>query len=100
MTPPNDTTNAADDLLDDDFESIGEYHRMAAHHFTAAAKHHLAAAEAHNDGEAESSARHALLAYRHQLAGTQYAEVAVMEGDSLDDEFAQLEDEEVAVDET
>lgn len=39
-SPVADTV--ADDLVDEDFETIGDYHRMAAHHFQAAAKHHLA----------------------------------------------------------
>jgi hypothetical protein len=60
---------------------------MAAHHFQAAAKHHLAAATADDDGDAETQARHAFLAYRHQLNGVQCAEIAMMESDTLDDEF-------------
>ncbi len=74
--------------FDEDFESIGDHHRMAAHHFAAAAKHHLAAAAADDDGDAKSTSHHAHLAYRHQLNGVQYAEIAVMDNDSLDDEEA------------
>jgi hypothetical protein len=77
----------ADDLVDEDFETIGDYHRMAAHHFQAAAKHHLAAAAADDEGDDEANARHAFLAYRHQLNGVQCAEIAMMESDTLDDEF-------------
>jgi hypothetical protein len=46
----------ADDLVDEDFETIGDYHRMAAHHFQAAAKHHLAAAAADDEGDDEANA--------------------------------------------
>ncbi len=73
---------------DDDFDTIGDHHRMAAHHFLAAAKHHFAAAKADDAGESDANARHALLAYRHQLSGVQYAEIAAMDNESLDDEFA------------
>lgn len=72
--------------FDDEFESIGDHHRMAAHHFAAAAKHHLAAAAADDDGNAQAISHHAHLAYRHQLNAVQYAEIAVMDNDSLDDE--------------
>lgn len=77
----------AAELVDEDFETIGDYHRMAAHHFQAAAKHHLAAATADDEGDDEANARHAFLAYRHQLNGVQCAEIAMMESDSLDDAF-------------
>jgi hypothetical protein len=84
----NDQTSPETDVLEeDDFETIGDYHRMAAHHFSAAAKHHLAAADADDEGNEEANARHALLAYRHQLNGVQCAEIAMMESDTLDDEF-------------
>ena len=88
---PNTQDNAADlDTLhdaaeDDAFESIGDHHRMAAHHFSAAAKHHLAAAVADDEGDDEANARHAHLAYRHQLNGVQYAEIAVMDNESLEE---------------
>jgi hypothetical protein len=81
------TTPETEALVDEDFETIGDYHRMAAHHFSAAAKHHLAAADADDEGNEETHARHALLAYRHQLNGVQCAEIAMMESDSPDDEF-------------
>ena len=84
----NDQTSPEiDAVADEDFETIGDYRRMAAHHFTAAAKHHLAAADADDEGNEEANARHALLAYRHQLNGVQCAEIAMMESDTLDDEF-------------
>ena len=85
-----DATTVTEELAEDEegFETIGDYHRMAAHHFEAAAKHHLAAAAADDEGDEETNARHALLAYRHQLNGIQCAEIAQMETDTLEDEFA------------
>lgn len=81
-----DTTplNLADEMADD-FASIAEQHRMAAHHFKLAARHHMAAADADENGDPGLTARHAFLAYRHQLAATQYAEIAVLDDDNLDD---------------
>ncbi|PND37413.1 hypothetical protein C1O66_07655 [Paucibacter aquatile] len=82
------------ELLDeDDFETVADYHRLAARHFSAAADHHLAAAAAAEDGEHEATARHAHLAYRHQLHGVQYAEVATLDNDELEDEYLEPEDE-------
>ena len=45
------------------------------------------AAAADDEGDEEANARHAFLAYRHQLNGVQCAEIAMMESDSLDDPF-------------
>ena len=89
-TIAHDTTGESlevlsEDGLDEEFESTGDHHRMAAHHFTAAAKHHLMAAEADDEGHDEACARHAHLAYRHQLNGVQYAEIAVMDNESLEE---------------
>jgi hypothetical protein len=70
---------------DEEYETAADQHRMAAHHFAAAAKHHLAAAEADDAGNDEANARHAYLAYRHQLNAVQYAEIAVMDNESLED---------------
>lgn len=93
-----DTIPVGEDLSDDDFETIGDYHRMAAHHFQAAAKHHLAAADADDEGDDTAIARHAHLAYRHQLNGVQCAEIAAMESETLDDEFDTPDDIEVIED--
>lgn len=82
-----DATSVTEELAEEDFETIGDYHRMAAHHFEVAAKHHRAAAAADDDGDEEANARHALLAYRHQLNGVQCAEIAQMESDALEDDF-------------
>ena len=46
----------------------------------------MAAAAADDEGDDEANARHGYLAYRHQLNGVQYAEIAVMDNESLDDE--------------
>lgn len=70
---------------DVDFEDIAEQHRMAAHHFKQAARHHLMAADANESGDPELTARHAFLAYRHRLAATQYAEIATLNDENLDD---------------
>lgn len=76
---------AFEDTVEDEFESIGDHHRAAAHHFAAAARHHLAAAVADDEGNEELADRHSFLAYRHRLNGVQYAEIAVMDSESLDD---------------
>lgn len=72
--------------LDDELETTGYLHRMAAHHFAAAAKYHLIAATAADEGDEEANALHAYLAYRHQLNAVQYAEIAVMDNESLEEE--------------
>ncbi len=76
---------ASEDELDDEFESVGDHHRAAAQHFSAAARHHLLAAAADDEGDAESADRHSYLAYRHRLNGVQYAEIAVMDSESIED---------------
>lgn len=76
--------------LEGEFETAAEYHHMAARHFSAAAKHHLAAAAADDEGDVESTARHAFQAFRHQLNAVQYAEIAVMDNDALDDDIDSL----------
>ena len=38
-----------------------------------------------DEGDDEANARHAHLAYRHQLNAVQYAEIAVMDNESLED---------------
>lgn len=85
-----------EDHFDEEFESVGDHHRMAAHHFSAAAKHHLAAAAADDEGLDDAAAHHAFLAYRHQLNGVQYAEIAVMDSETLDDAEDELDDDQDA----
>lgn len=98
MNPVTETTSGPEDatsrqtmendLMDDDFESIGDQHRAAAHHFAAAARHHLLAADADDEGDTEAADRHSFLAYRHRLNGAQYAEIAVMDSESAEDVIA------------
>jgi hypothetical protein len=89
-----DSTGAMpDDAYEDEFETIGDYHRKAAHHFAEAAKHHLAAAEADDDGDEELMDMHAFKAYRHQLNGVQCAEIAVMESETEDEVLEEGEEE-------
>lgn len=71
--------------FDDEFETIGDYHRKAAHYFSQAAKHHLAAAAADDEGDETAMELNAFKAYRDQLNGVQCAEIAAMEsGDKAD----------------
>ena len=81
------TSALMEEEFTDEEDTIGDYHRMAAHHFNACAKHHMAAAHADDEGNEEDEVKHAHLAYRHQLNAVQYAEIAAMESESLDDEF-------------
>ena len=76
-----------EESFDEEFEPAAEYHQMAARHFEAAARHHRLAATADEDGDAESTAKHAFQAFRHQLNAVQYAEIAVMDNSNLDDEL-------------
>ena len=85
---------SAEEHLGEEYETAAEYHRMAAHHFSAAAKHHLTAATADDEGDHEGNARHAYLAYRHQLNGVQYAEIAAIDNENLDDEHEHGDDAE------
>ncbi|MEI6601433.1 MAG: hypothetical protein WCN21_13210 [Comamonadaceae bacterium] len=75
--------------FDEEYETSGDHHRMAAQHFSAAAKHHLLAARADDDGDEDSNARHAYLAYQHQLNAVQYAEIAALNTDSMEEELAE-----------
>lgn len=76
------------DLLDEDeaYETIGDYHRIAALHYSQAAKHHSLAADADDQGHEEARNSHVFLAYRHKLMANQYAELAVIESDELGDD--------------
>lgn len=88
-TPDSQANSAfelAEDHIEEEYETVAEYHRMAAHHFSVAAKHHMSAATADDEGDHEANARHAYLAYRHQLNGVQYAEIAAMDNENLEDE--------------
>jgi hypothetical protein len=71
----------APEAFDEEYETVGDYHRKAAQYFAQAAKHHLAAAAADDDGDEAALEMHAFKAYRNQLNGVQCAEIAVMESD-------------------
>ncbi len=75
--------------FDDEYETLGDHHRMAAQHFSAAAKHHQLAATADDDGDGQSHARHAYLAYRHQLNAVQYAEIAALNSETMEEELTE-----------
>jgi hypothetical protein len=89
-TQENFVDESEGETPDDEFETVGEYHRMAALHFSAAAKHHLAAAVADDEGNVEVTARHAFQAFRHQLNAVQYAEIAVMDNEGLDEDLESI----------
>lgn len=59
-------------------------HRMAAHHFEAAAKHQLEAANADDQDDEAAAAHHAYLAYGHQIQAIHFAEMAAVEDESAD----------------
>jgi hypothetical protein len=71
--------------FDEEYETTGDHHRMAAQHFSAAAKHHLRAAEADDQGDEQTKASHAYLAYQHQLNAVQYAEIAALNNESMEE---------------
>jgi len=48
-----------------------------------------AAARADDGGDEDSNARHAYLAYQHQLNAVQYAEIAALNTDSMEEELAE-----------
>lgn len=79
-----DLLNEHDD--DEEYETIGDYHRIAALHYSQAAKHHSLAADADDQGHEEARNSHVFLAYRHKLMANQYAELAVIESDELGDD--------------
>jgi hypothetical protein len=75
-----------DEGFDEDFESPSECHRSAAYHFLQAAKQHSLAAQAWESGDQNATDMHSFMAYRHQLNAVQYAEIAVMEVQGLDEQ--------------
>jgi hypothetical protein len=80
--------NLDPEVQDDEveYESLADYHRIAALHYSQASKHHTLAAEADDQGHEEARDSHVFLAYRHKLVANQYAEMAVIESDELSDE--------------
>jgi hypothetical protein len=75
--------------FDEGYETTGDHHRLAAQHFSAAAKHHLRAATADDDGDEQTKASHAYLAYQHQLNGVQYAEIAALNSESIEEQLTE-----------
>ena len=69
----------------DEIETPGELHRMAAYHLMQASKQHELAAEAFENDDQVSCDLHSLLAYKHELNGRQYSEMAMMDIDDIDD---------------
>jgi hypothetical protein len=57
----------APEAFEDEFETIGDYHRKAAHYFSQAAKHHLAAAAANDEGDETAMELNAFKAYRKEV---------------------------------
>jgi hypothetical protein len=73
---------------EEEYESLADYHRIAALHYSQAAKHHSLAADADDQGHEEARNSHVFLAYRHKLIANQYAEMAVIESDELTDDVS------------
>ena len=69
----------------EEFETPGELHRMAAYHLMQASKQHELAAEAFENDDQVSCDLHSLRAYKHELNGRQYSEMAMMDIDDIDD---------------
>ena len=69
----------------DEIETPGELHRMAAYHLMQASKQHELAAEAFENDDQVSCDLHSLRAYKHELNGRQYSEMAMMDADDIDD---------------
>ena len=64
-----------------------DLHRLAAHHFFAAARHQLRAAEAAEADEVQGAAYEAYLAYGHQIQAVSYAEEAAVKDEEFDEEI-------------
>ena len=105
-TDPNHEiqTDVAESLspeaFEDEFETIGDYHRKAAHYFSQAAKHHLAAAAADDEGDEAGMDLYTFKAYRDQLNGVQCVEIAVMESENKADSSDNSDEEASADSET
>jgi len=68
-----------------------DLHRLAAHHFAAAARHQLVAAEADEADDVQGAAYQAYLAYGHQIQAVSYAEEAALKDDELDEDDVEAE---------
>ena len=69
----------------EEFETPGELHRMAAYHLMQASRQHELAAEAFENDDQITCDLHSLRAYKHELNGRQYSEKAMMDADDIDD---------------
>jgi len=68
-----------------------DLHRLAAHHFAAAARHQLVAAEADEADDVQGAGYQAYLAYGHQIHAVSYAEEAALRDEEGDDEELEAE---------
>ena len=69
----------------EEFETPGELHRMAAYHLMQASRQHELAAQAFENDDQITCDLHPLRAYKHELNGRQYSEMAMMDADDIDD---------------
>ena len=81
----NDEVLEIDTEFTDDLESPSESHRMAAYHFKQAYLQHELAASAYESEDQNATDMHSFIAYRHQLNAVQFAEIAVMEVQGIDE---------------
>ena len=84
----NQATEKFSELVEEyeeEFETPAELHRMAAYHFMQASKQHELAAEAFENDDQITCDLHSLRAYKHELNGRQYSEMAMMDADDIDD---------------
>ena len=84
----NQATEKFSELVEEyeeEFETPAELHRMAAYHLMQASKQHELAAEAFENDDQVTCDLHALRAYKHELNGMQYSEMAMMDADDIDD---------------
>jgi hypothetical protein len=87
------------DLVSGDAHSVeheyhmqaADLHRLAAHHFAAAARHQLVAAEADEADDVQGAGYQAYLAYGHQIQAVSYAEEAALRDEEGDDEELEAE---------
>jgi hypothetical protein len=69
----------------EEFETPGELHRMAAYHLMQASRQHELAAQAFENDDQITCDLHSLRAYKHELNARQYSEMAMMDADDIDD---------------
>ena len=84
----NQATEKFSELVEEyeeEFETPAELHRMAAYHLIQASKQHELAAEAFENDDQITCDLHSLRAYKHELNGRQYSEMAMMDADNIDD---------------